>query len=111
MALEILMGSFALSASIREGKLQQIPNSIQMGRKEGMCSLNDSLLELLARNLIEPTEAYQTSASKDELLKRMAAAEDDWVKFMKNAESAGAVADDGRQQRFVRADAGAPLTR
>ncbi len=73
VALEILMGSFALSASIREGKLQQIPNSIQMGRKEGMCSLNDSLLELLARNVIEPTEAYQTAVSKDELLKRMGA--------------------------------------
>ena len=72
VALEILMGSFALSASIREGKLQQIPNSIQMGRKEGMCSLNDSLLELLTRNVIEPAEAYQTAASKDELLKRMA---------------------------------------
>ncbi|HUI08428.1 MAG TPA: type IV pilus twitching motility protein PilT [Verrucomicrobiae bacterium] len=72
VALEILMGSFALSASIREGKLQQIPNSIQMGRKEGMCSLNDSLLELLAKGVIEPTEAYQTAVSKDELLKRMA---------------------------------------
>jgi twitching motility protein PilT len=72
VALEILMGSFALSANIREGKLQQIPNSIQMGRKEGMCSLNDSLLELLAKNVIEATEAYQTAVSKDELLKRMA---------------------------------------
>jgi twitching motility protein PilT len=72
VALEILMGSFALSASIREGKLQQIPNSIQMGRKEGMCSLNDSLLELLAKNVIEATEAYQTAVSKDELVKRMA---------------------------------------
>ncbi len=70
-ALEILMGSYALSANIREGKLQQIPNFIQMGRKEGMCSLNDSLLELLARDVIEPAEAYQKAAAKDELLKRM----------------------------------------
>lgn len=70
-ALEILMGSYALSANIREGKLQQIPNFIQMGRKEGMCSLNDSLLELLAKDLIEPAEAYQKAAAKDELLKRM----------------------------------------
>ena len=73
MALEILMGSYALSANIREGKLQQIPNFIQMGRKEGMCSLNDSLLELLARGIIEPTEAYQKAISKEELLKRMGA--------------------------------------
>jgi Tfp pilus assembly ATPase PilU len=70
-ALEILMGSYALSANIREGKLQQIPNFIQMGRKEGMCSLNDSLIELLAKGVIEPAEAYHHAAAKDELLKRM----------------------------------------
>ncbi|HVM61833.1 MAG TPA: type IV pilus twitching motility protein PilT [Verrucomicrobiae bacterium] len=70
-ALEILMGSYALSANIREGKLQQIPNAIQMGRKEGMCSLNDSLLDLLAKDLVEPGEAYQKATAKEELLKRM----------------------------------------
>jgi len=72
-ALEILMGSYALSANIREGKLQQIPNAIQMGRKEGMCSLNDSLLDLLAKDLVEPGEAYQKATAKEELLKRMGA--------------------------------------
>ena len=71
VALEILVSSYALSANIREGKLQQIPSFIQMGRKEGMCSLNDSLLELLAKDVIEPTEAYQKAIAKDELLKRM----------------------------------------
>src|SRR5580658_6270727 len=70
-ALEILMGSYALSANIREGKLQQIPNAIQMGRKEGMCTLNDSLLDLLTKNLIEASEAYQKATAKEELLKRM----------------------------------------
>jgi twitching motility protein PilT len=70
-ALEILMGSYALSANIREGKLQQIPNFIQMGRKEGMCSLNDSLLELVSKDIVEPTEAYQRAIAKDEFVKRM----------------------------------------
>ena len=70
-ALEILMGSYALSANIREGKLQQIPNFIQMGRKEGMCSLNDSLLELVSKGVVEPAEAYQKAVAKDEFLKRM----------------------------------------
>jgi twitching motility protein PilT len=72
-ALEIMMSNYALAANIREGKLQQIPSFIQMGRKEGMCSLNDSLLELLAKDIIEPAEAYQKAAAKDELLKRMGA--------------------------------------
>jgi len=38
-----------------------------------MCSLNDSLLELLSKGIIEPAEAYQKAAAKDELLKRMGA--------------------------------------
>jgi twitching motility protein PilT len=71
-ALEILMGTYALSANIREGKLQQIPNFIQMGKKEGMCSLNDSLLELVGKDIIEPAEAYQRSIAKEEFVKRMA---------------------------------------
>jgi Tfp pilus assembly ATPase PilU len=70
-ALEILMGSYALSANIREGKLQQIPNAIQMGRKEGMCTLNDSLLDLLTKDFIDAAEAYQKATAKEELLKRM----------------------------------------
>ena len=72
-ALEIMMNNYALAANIREGKLQQIPSFIQMGRKEGMCSLNDSLLDLLSKDLIEPSEAYQKAAAKEELLKRMGA--------------------------------------
>ncbi|MDD2709823.1 MAG: type IV pilus twitching motility protein PilT [Verrucomicrobiae bacterium] len=70
-ALEILMGSHALSANIREGKVHQIPMLIQTGRKEGMCSLNDSLLDLVSRGVVEPTEAYQKAVSKDDLIKRM----------------------------------------
>jgi twitching motility protein PilT len=72
-ALEIMISNYALAANIREGKLQQIPSFIQMGRKEGMCSLNDSLLDLLSKGVIEPGEAYQKAAAKDELLKRMGA--------------------------------------
>jgi twitching motility protein PilT len=70
-ALEILMGSYALAANIREGKLQQIPMFIQTGKKEGMCSLNDSLLDLVARDVVDPVEAYQKSVVKEELIKRM----------------------------------------
>ena len=71
-ALEILMGSYALSANVREGKLAQIPMLIQTGKKEGMCSLNDSMIELLARDVIEPAEAYRKAVVKEDLIKRMA---------------------------------------
>ncbi len=72
-ALEVLMGSHALGANIREGKIHQIPMLIQTGRKEGMCALNDSLLDYVLRDIIEPTEAYQKAVVKDDLIKRMAA--------------------------------------
>ena len=72
-ALEILMGSHALGANIREGKIHQIPMLIQTGRKEGMCALNDSLLDYMAKGMIEPTEAYQKAVVKDDLIKRMGA--------------------------------------
>jgi twitching motility protein PilT len=72
-ALEILMGSHALGANIREGKIHQIPMLIQTGKNQGMCSLNDSLLNLIAADVIDPVEAYQKAVVKDELIKRMAA--------------------------------------
>jgi twitching motility protein PilT len=70
-ALEILFGSYAVSANIREGKIHQIPMAIQTGRKDGMCFLNDSLLDLLVRDVIDPVEAYQKSIIKEDLIKRM----------------------------------------
>jgi twitching motility protein PilT len=72
-ALEILMGSHALGANIREGKIHQIPMLMQTGRKEGMCALNDSLLDYMAKDIITPAEAYQKAVVKDDLIKRMAA--------------------------------------
>ena len=72
-ALEILMGSHALGANIREGKIHQIPMLIQTGKSQGMCALNDSLLEYVAKGIIEPTEAYQKCVVKDDLIKRMGA--------------------------------------
>jgi len=71
-AIELLVGSHALSANIREGKIHQIPMIIQTGRKQGMRSLNDSLLDLLGQDIIEPIDAYQNAVEKTDLIKRMA---------------------------------------
>jgi twitching motility protein PilT len=108
-ALEILMGSHALGANIREGKIHQIPMLIQTGMKQGMRSLNDSLLDLISRNVVDPVEAYQKAIVKDELIKRMAAlpncrsprgtpwTEDDLIKAAEeaNGESAAAASAAG----------------
>jgi twitching motility protein PilT len=63
-AREILLTTPAISNLIREGKTFQIPSIIQTSRKIGMNTLNDALLELVEKKLVEPDEAYMKSAEK-----------------------------------------------
>jgi twitching motility protein PilT len=67
-AREILLTTPAISNLIREGKTFQIPSIIQTSKKLGMTTLNDALLELVERKLVEPDEAYMKSVEKAGLL-------------------------------------------
>jgi twitching motility protein PilT len=67
-ALEVLMGVPAVSNLIREGKTFQIPSIMQTGKKHGMVSLNDSLMELVKKGTIEAEEAYTKAQDKLNLL-------------------------------------------
>jgi twitching motility protein PilT len=67
-AREILLTTPAISNLIREGKTFQIPSIIQTSRKLGMIMLNDALLELVERKVVEPQEAYMKSTEKLTLL-------------------------------------------
>ncbi len=67
-AREILLTTPAISNLIREGKTFQIPSIIQTSKKLGMTTLNDALLELVERKLVEPDEAYMKSVEKTTLL-------------------------------------------
>jgi len=64
-ALEVLLYTRAIGNLIREGKSFQIPSAIQTGKKEGMMLLNDSLVSLVAQNLITADEAFVRSIDKD----------------------------------------------
>jgi twitching motility protein PilT len=66
-AYEILLGSSAVANLIREKKTFQLWSLMQTGRAQGMLTLNDSLLELVKRRLVEPGEAYQKATNKAEL--------------------------------------------
>lgn len=46
-AMEILMANPAIRNLIREGKTHQIPNVLQTGRSQGMCTMDDALEELV----------------------------------------------------------------
>ena len=56
-ALEIMVGTPALSNLIREGKTFQVPSIIQTGKKEGMISMEQSVRNLIAANKITLAEA------------------------------------------------------
>jgi len=63
-AREILLTTPAIANLIREGKTFQIPSIIQTSKKLGMLTLNDALLELVEKKVIEPDEAYMRSVEK-----------------------------------------------
>ena len=65
-AYEILMGSPAVSNLIREKKTYQLWSLMQTGRASGMITLNDSLVDLVKRKVIEPQEAFRKAANKSE---------------------------------------------
>lgn len=72
-ALEILIITPAISNLIREGKTFQIPSSMQTGKVHGMVMLNDALIDLVKKDLVEPRDAYIKAVDKpgfEALLKR-----------------------------------------
>jgi len=72
-ALEVLIVTSAVSNLIREGKTFQLPSMMQVGKAQGMVSLNDALMDLVAKKLVEPQEAYSKAVDKanfEALLKR-----------------------------------------
>ncbi len=72
-ALEVLLINSAISNLIREGKTFQIPSMMQVGRAHGMVALNDALMDLVSKKIVEPEEAYLKSVDKaafEGLLKR-----------------------------------------
>jgi twitching motility protein PilT len=63
-AMEILLGNSAVSSLIREGKTFQIPSIMQTSKGAGMVTMNDSLLALVQKKLVEPKEAWMKSVDK-----------------------------------------------
>jgi twitching motility protein PilT len=72
-ALEILICTAAVRNLIREGKTYQIASSMQTGRKYGMATLDDAILDLLNKGWIAPQDAYINAIDKSK-----------FVQFLKN---------------------------
>jgi len=78
-ALEILVCTPAIANLIREGKTFQIPSAIQTGKKFGMQSLDDAILELLKKGWISPEESYDKAIEKQRFVQFLKEPPDDWV--------------------------------
>jgi twitching motility protein PilT len=86
-ALEVLIVTPAVSNLIREGKTFQLPSILQVGKKDGMVSLNDALMELVAKKLVAPEEAYARAVDKGGLEGQLKRAGID-TRFVNPAQSA-----------------------
>ena len=69
-AIELMMATPAIRNIIREEKIHQMPALIQMGRKDGMVSLDQSLKELLIEGVITREEAIRKAIDKKEFIER-----------------------------------------
>lgn len=63
-ALEILICSPAVRNLIREGKTYQIPSAMQTGKRYGMQTLDDAILDHLTNGRISPDAAYSNCIEK-----------------------------------------------
>ncbi len=63
-ALEILVITYAASNLIREAKTPQLTSVMQTGKKLGMQTLDDAILDLLQKGWVSPEEAYDKSIDK-----------------------------------------------
>lgn len=66
-ASEILLATSSISNLIREGKTFQIESQMQTGKKFGMRTLNDHLLQLVQEGMVEPADAYLKAIDKSAL--------------------------------------------
>lgn len=70
-ALEIMIANPAVRNLIREGKTYQIPSMIQTGKKYGMQSLDDAIMDLTVKKVISPDDAYSKAVDKAKFLPLM----------------------------------------
>jgi twitching motility protein PilT len=71
-ACEILFATTAVGAMVRDQKTYQIPTAMQTGRREGMLTMDDSILTLVRAGTVTAEEAARYLANR-ELIQRVRA--------------------------------------
>jgi twitching motility protein PilT len=65
LALEVLMGNQAVSSLIRERKTFQLSSVIQTGRKEGMQTMDEAVMNLVRGGIVSPEMAAAHILNRD----------------------------------------------
>ena len=78
-ALEILLATPAVRNLIREGKTFQIPSVIQTGKKYGMQSLDDAIMDHLLAGRVDPDDAYNKCIDKSKFKQYITKPPDDFT--------------------------------
>lgn len=68
-ALEILIATPAVRNLIREGKTYQILSTMQTGKKFGMQTLDDAIMQYLEKKMISADDAYSNCVEKAKFVK------------------------------------------
>jgi twitching motility protein PilT len=76
--LEILVCTPAISNLIREAKTFQIPGMLQVGKKYGMQTLDDAIMDLLNKKAISPEDAYARCIDKNKFRPFLKNPPEDW---------------------------------
>lgn len=71
LALELLVNTPAVAATIRDGKTFMLPGIMQVGKSFGMIQMDDALLRLVQDDIIAPKEAVARALDPAEMRKKV----------------------------------------
>ena len=77
-ALEILVVTPAIANLIREAKTFQIPGMLQVGKKYGMQTLDDAIMDLLNKKIISAEDAYSRCIDKNKFRSLLKTPPEEW---------------------------------
>ncbi len=80
--------------------MHPLANVLQTGKRIGMCTMDDSIEELLKAKKISPEDAFESCANKEHFVHYLPSVPEEWAEVLTKAKGAGA--GSGRTQRGQR---------
>ena len=71
VACELMIANNAIRALIRDGKIHQIHNAMTSGKRAGMQSMDDSLVDLVRRGVVDAQQALRRGKNPDDIARML----------------------------------------